>query len=367
MLTITATELTRFVECNGSRSMTESHPVIDTPNDVRDEGNAADWVIKEVIEGRFTPEELIDRKAPNGVYIDVGLIDHLQEYLDWILPRGFIEVETNHCGQGWMIKGRADHIFYDETVKVLYVSDFKYGWGIVEPEMNWTLISHAIGWLSKYRQFEVNEIVFKIFQPRPRHPKGCVREWVITKEHLDELFIRINATMTHPSNNLHTGEHCYKCPALANCPAARKAQLNAIDASENAFNAEIDNESLSFQLDHIKRAIKVLQTVEKAYIDLATHRLKEGQNIDNYSLTTELSNLNWLDNVDPDFVLGMSGIDIRKTSHITPTQAKSAGVSEEIIERFATREKKGLKLERISNAQKAEKIFNFNQPPKGKK
>lgn len=359
MLTVTATNLPRLMNCNGSRLMGGAPPPVNPDDSVKDEGNAADWLVGEVHSGRFTVEELIDRKAPNGVYITPEMVEYLEEYLKWVMRGGHTEFDTSHACANWQINGRADHVLYDNKTKTLYISDLKYGWGIVEPEMNWTLVSHAISWIGQHTGHRcVETVVLQIFQPRPHHAEGRTRSWTIDREKLNELYVQINQTLSDPSDILNTGEHCYGCPSLAFCPAARKAEMNAIDASEKAFTDEIDNDNLTFQLDHLKRAKKVLEQLEKAYIDLAMNRLKQGEVIQNYAVENNLANRSWKSHVTSEFMNILTGEEVCKKTLITPKQAEGKGVSPEVVANLTERKPKGFKLVRVDANARAKKLFN---------
>lgn len=358
MLTVTATELPRLMACNGSRLMGSSTSLVQTDDTVRDEGNAAHWLVEQVHAGHFTVEELIDRKAPNGIYITSEMVGYLEEYLKAIREGGYVEIDTSHGTLSWQINGRADLAKYHAPTKHLRIADLKYGWSIVEPENNWTLISHAIGYIAQHN-LEFSTITFTIYQPRAYHPAGRIRSWQIDHEQLKELWKQLATTLTTPNDILNTGKHCYNCPALATCPAARKAQMNAVDASEKAFVDEIDNEELSFQLDHMKRAIDVLKQQEKAYNEEALNRIKQGQIVNNYSLDHELTNRMWQKHVNPDLMKILTGKDLgKKQDLITPAEAERRGVSKEVVAPFVERCNKGVKLIRMDANTKANKLFN---------
>lgn len=359
MLVVTADELPRLMACNGSRLMDGQELSIDRPDIVRDEGNAAHWLCKEVHQGNFFAEELIDRKAENGVYITPDMLEYLEEYLaGLVLPGTLVEYDTTFNTGLAQINARTDRARYDEEHKTLYIDDLKYGWSIVEPEMNWTLIAHALGFMFKNPDKDIQQVVMTIFQPRPYHYKGRVRSWQINRATLEEFYNQLVATLANPTDQLNTGQHCYRCPALATCPAARKAQMNAVDASETVFNEEIDNDRLAFELDHLQRAIEVLKQRQKAYQELALHRLRQGEIIENYAVDNELTNRQWQSHVTPEFLKMMTGKDLVKTQLITPAQAEKAGANKEVVAALTERRNKGVKLVRIDADAKAQKMFN---------
>lgn len=357
MLSITATELPRFMQCNGSIDMkTPKHDVqIDTT--VKDEGAAAHWLAEQVFKGDFDAEELVDRQAPNGVYITGEMVEYLEPYLT--ADRLATEVETSYSNQQFNVRGRCDSFFYENDT--LYINELKYGWSIVEPDMNWTLISHAIGLLHNYPQ--VKTVIFTIYQPRPHHPEGRVRSWTITGEELITLQSQLIKALTQPDGQLNTGKECRNCPALAYCPAARKTMMNTIEATEKAFVDTLDNEQLSFMLDDLKRAGAMLQNLQKAYEELAQHRLKQGNIVRNYTLENELTNRKWKKGITPEIIESLTGKQVSKKQIVTPNQAEKAGVSPKVVASFTERVNKGVKLVRSDANAKASKYFN--QPTKG--
>lgn len=363
MLNIIASDLPRIMNCNGSISMGESHPPIESNDETKNEGTAVHWLAQQVLTKKFTAEELVDRKSENGVFITPEMVEHLEEYLNSTLPNSEIEFETSHGGDNWQINGRADRISYVEAGGHLLIDELKYGWRIVEPEMNWTLISHAISFVVRNPELKINMITFTIYQPRPYHPEGKVRSWRIGIGDLTELINKLNETLNSPSETLNTGDHCHYCPAMAVCPAARKAQMNAIEATHKAFRDDIDNDNLSFQLDHLKRASQVIKEMEKAYNELALYRLTKGQIIQNYALEKELSNRQWKEDITPEFLEMMTGKNLTKKQLITPKQAENEGVPKEFVEALTERRNKGVKIVRMDANTKAKKLFN--QPKRG--
>lgn len=359
MFTVTATDLPRLMACNGSRLMNGFVPLIERDDTVKLEGDAAHWLCQEVHAKTFTAEELIDRKAPNGNYISVEMVDFLSAYLKTISEGGVVEFDTSFGdGIDYQINSRSDHIIYDEVHRILFINDLKYGWSILEPEKNWTMIAHAIGWIKKYgHQYKVEEIFFSIYQPRPYHPRGRVRTCKLSITQLYDLQLELNFTLKHLTNELHTGEHCYKCPAYATCPAARKAEMNGIEASEKAFIDTIDNDNLYVRLDHLKRAQEALKQSHDAYEELALHRIREGQIIQNYSLENDLTNNQWKKGITVGFLKILTGKKLAKESLITPNQAKKEGVSEEVVKALTERHNKGVKLVRVDAHAKAKKMF----------
>ena len=353
MLSLTATELPRFMACNGYKSLGGIEP-FNPSTEQTDEGNAAHWLCEQVYHGA-NAEDLIGKTAPNGLYITADMVEYCREYLNVITSNECeVEVDTSHSSDGWEIRGRADCIKFADGI--LTVADLKYGWRIVEPENNWTLISHAIAWCTKH-QITPENIVFTIYQPRPFHPQGTVREWTIDYTELMSLYQELSEILSHPSSTVCSGSQCYKCQCLSQCPAAQIAAMNAIDVAEMAFDSEIENDKLVWMLANLKRAQEIIKQSYDAYEDLALHRLKAGGRLKGYSMQQALGQTTWNDGITSDVVKMMSGVDVRVDKIMTPAQAKKAGVPEELIKSMTHRPDNGFKLVAVDENKMAEKMF----------
>lgn len=354
MLSLTATELPRFMACNGYKSLGNIQP-FDFSTEVTDEGNAVHWLAEQVANG-INPETLIGQSAMNGLFITDEMVENCQTYFKFIsCDSAKVEVDTSHSGNGWEIRGRADCIKCVNDV--LTIADLKYGWRIIEPKMNWTLINHAIGFCKQHKGYYPNLIVFKIFQPRPYHPQGSMREWQVSYNELMQLHDKLIQTLANPSPTVCSGAQCYKCQSLSQCPAVQIASMNAVDVAELAFDSEISNERLSWMLTNLKRAQEVLKQSYDAYEDLAKHRLSEGNGVKGYSIVPALGQITWNKNINADFIKAMTGIDIRVEKLMTPAQAKKAGVPEDFVTECTYRPDNGLKLVAVDESKIAEKYF----------
>lgn len=355
MLSITATQLERYMNCSGSLDLT---PFESSEKDmtVRNEGVAVHWMIEDAFKSLRSLEEYTDRKAPNGVYITAAMAEHAEEYFKYVKSIGAqLEADTTHYTDAWQVNGRADAAA--ALQHSLKVADFKYGWTQVEVKNNWTLISHACALAKKNPN--ATEIILTIFQPRGFHHDGTVREWKLTIAELIDLYNKIDARLRNPVKTLSTGNHCKDCPAFANCPAAQKAAMRAVDISEHAvFDSKINPANLSVMLDNLYRAEEHLKQTVKAYDELATHQMKQGIIIPEYSLKRGLSNRNWKEGVSVEMISGLFGVDVSKQEIITPAQAEKRGVPKEALESFCERKETGLKIVRISAEKQAKETFN---------
>lgn len=357
MLTTNATNLPRLMNCNGSRNMPPSFPTIDIDPTARDEGNAAHWLAQQWFNQSIDPDLAVGQKAYNSVVITSEMIEHVSEYLKAI-NTGRMEVETSFGTDNWRVNARADHIHWQpEFVPTLTVDDFKYGWRLVEPFENWTLIAHAIGYCI-FHQLVPDIIVLRIHQPRPHHPDGKLREWRLTYAELMQYYARINDTLTNPSDTLTTGlSWCAKCHALATCPAARSASMNAIDAASITFNDELPNDVIAYELDTLNTAESMITARRKALEELAAYRIRNGKVIDGYGVENQYANTRWKTGITPQALSMASKIDCIKPGIITPAEFKRRGGSTSVYDALTERPLTGTKLVRASADKRARRLL----------
>lgn len=348
MHSITATELPRVLKCGGSLSLPSKNP-FPRENKAKEEGIAAHWLVEQVVKHGLSVDELIDRPSPNDVYIDADMVDNIEPYLKECAGAE-IEKDVSFSIAGVNIRARADCVKLGE--EWLTISDLKYGWRIVEPAENWTMLAYAIG--ASPRPMPT---VLKIFQPRPYHKDGAIRFVSLTSQEIEaltrELEERLNEQLKHP--RLQTGSHCHNCNKIYDCPAAREAGYNIVDLSTDVFIDSMTDEGISKLLDQLTRASEHINDLLDAYKDEASARVKNGKIIDNYFMEHTNSKLVWKDKITPDFIKMISGReDVVKETLITPKQAEKLGIK---IDNLSERRESGLKLVRRDANKRAAKAF----------
>lgn len=354
MLTVIADELPRVMACNGSRLMPAAVPPTVTDPTARNEGTAAHHMATAVFYGAKL-EALVNTKAPNGFIMTAQMADHVGEYLA-ALDCGEMECDTSYGTDDWRVNGRCDHRKYDPASATLIIDDFKYGYSLVEAEGNWTLLSHAIG-TAMFMPAWPRTFVLRIHQPRPYHPAGKVREWRLSYDELITYYHRINETLSNPSDELRTGAWCRRCPALAHCPAARSANMNAIDAAEKAFCDNMPDDVLSHELDTLRTAQAILSARLDAVEELAIHRLKNGAVMPNYAIEHQYANTRWKGGLDAQLLSLATGKDLTKPGLVTPAEAKRRGVPETVVGLLTERPVTGTKLVRITADDRAKRLL----------
>lgn len=359
-LITTATELPRLMHCIGSRNMQAALPP-DHDHEARDEGTAAHWLANAWFHGS---QPVAGTKAPNGYVITGEMIDHVGTYIS-ALDCGEIEVETTFSGAAWEVRARADHIValydpndqYQTYVQTLVIDEFKYGHRLVSPVENWTMVAHAAGYCLA-RNIQPERIIFRVHQPRAYHPDGPLRTWEIDYATLCKLYGQIDERLSNPTNELMTDvDICAKCHALATCPAARMASMNAIDAAHIGFNDSLPANTLAYEYELLKRAEGTVNNRREALEELMTHRIKTGNVIMGYGLKPRLANSRWKPGISADAITMVTGVDVRKIDTVTPAEAKRRGLSDATVAALTDRPIIGTKLERIDADAAARKHF----------
>lgn len=370
MITLVAHALNRVVQCNGSVYMDPSEvPDEDEQSEDRREGIAAHWLALEVIAGRFSdPVELVDRKAPNGVWITPEMAEHVEPFIADVRGRVGAVIHTEETVD-FRISGetfiacRLDLATWEPVTGTLTIDEFKYGYRIIEPQRNWQLAAEAMGWCSKHG-IQPKRIILNVHQPRPHHADGKKRSWELNTPHeYAAVFGELVDNLTTLSRTLNTGPNCYKCPALSHCEAVKRASYNTIDASGRVFNDKMNDDELAFQFENIDAAISRATQLRDAYKELLTHRINSGHVFQNHAFEPVFGNTRFKKGTTPAMLSAVSGVKVEKltkTEPLTPAQMIKAGASELIVKAFTERPPAGVRLVKKSAAQRAAAMF---KPP----
>ncbi len=355
---VNATSLPRLMNCGGSFVLDVRSD--EMPSDDLIEGNAAHTVLQHTFHKQCNPYDLIGQRVNNNFTVTDEMVDFLSPVIANIMQRGLqIATEYNTDWQvlsGWNITGRCDIFQYNYQTATLHIDDLKYGWRLIEPEMNWTLISHAISVASR-QNYPIDRIILTIHQPRPFHKDGKSREWTLDRQQLIELNNRVVQRFNTLDNTLQTGPHCYKCGGLAVCPAARQAGLNAVDVAVSGYHENLSGTELGYEMIMLERAADAIKQRLSALESLAEANLKKGQLVQGFSLGTSIGKTRWLDTATIDGLQAITGKRLVEEKLMTPAAAKRAGVPEAIVDAMSHRPATGFKLVREDLDKTAKKLL----------
>lgn len=353
MLHIDATHLGRLMNCGGSRLLDQPELPENDDNTIRDEGNAFHWLAQGIFEGSINPDAAVGLQAYNGVFITSAMVDHAYNYLNTITP-GQMEVRTTWGGANYQIDARADHISWNPDTLTLTVDDVKYGYRIVEPDNNWTLIAHAIGYI-RYTGVQPNTVVFAIHQPRAYHPLGTHRYWTISYEQLCGFTAQIDHALGNPSDRLNTGNHCYKCPSMSVCPSYRMASMNAIDATSHAFTDDLSPLQLSAELDLLEYAATVIGNRKKAIEELALFKVSKGLVLPGRMIDKPKGQTRYKKNITPEMLIALTGRDLSEKKLPKVSALRDAGIAQLIIDSITERPEGAARLVKVDVNKLAQK------------
>lgn len=363
MLSINCSKLSRSMSCAGHLFLDQE---VKLSSQSAEEGEAA----SELLAASLSNRQVTD-VSKNGIYYDEDMKFFVAEIVDDIKKRGTtflceekIDWQTR---SGIWIKGRYDCAFIDNR-GFLCIEDLKYGFGLVEVEQNWQLISYAIGEIIRRAQ-SFEKIALMIHQPRAHHENGTSREWLISYSQLLEYKEMIEKRMQEivdGRKDFFTGQHCKYCPGAAEqCTAFNRLFHNSLEVCTTFFKDSISNQELSRQLDAIKRAEEVLKVKQDSLVELGSSRIKRGEIIPNYVQTNQYSNRQWKPGISPDSIKIMTGKNVIEQRFMTPAKAEKNGVSKKLIENLTQRVFTGVKLEKKNITEVGNKIFGTEQPNGG--
>ena len=373
-----------WVCCDGWVTMAQSFPETDDTEAAR-LGTAAHEVAAKYIDsysrsGAYSPK--IGEITSNGVTIDAEMLDACELYADDVRA---VMLSTHIFGVPWLglekaltmpdihglSFGTTDCFIYDYKNKTLYLWDFKFGFDPVEVFENWQLVNYSAGviqWLRMNTPFITEshldmKIVFRVAQPRAFHRDGPIREWVTT---LGDLMMRHGqydqlreaaAANLDGNGKTQSGPHCKHCPARHGCQSAISAGVKLFEVASQALPLDISDHALATQLTIVKRAVKQLESIEKALEQQVEHIVRSGKTVPGYRVENKQGRLTWSVPADEVHALGdMMGINLKKLDSVTPRQALKLGIDEAVIMAYSQKTSSGVEVVPDSGS-KARHIF----------
>jgi hypothetical protein len=358
MLTVNASALPRIVQCVGSVALAKQAPK-PAEHDASEEGIAAHWLAARW----FNHPQHADKpgiKASNGWICGEEMFEHIAEYVrrfDNNLPRR-VEAPAHwrNSTETFEVRGKADLTVWHPEQRTLAITDLKYGFRYVDPEMNWQLIAYAIG-TAMALNVTPDKFILAIYQPRG--PGEPLRSWEATSEQILTAYHELCAHLERAAagaDDLQTGEHCRYCPAAPGCPAAQRAGFNAVDVAMNSGDFHLDEAGMRAELDLFDRAEELLKQRRRWIEGYAADAIKRGGSIPGLSVKTTLGHTAWRPNVTVQDLREV-GNNYIEEKPVTPAEAKRRGMSQEQYDKLTHRPVTGQKVVRKDAAEQAAKVF----------
>ncbi len=381
MIKLRASALPRILACLGSASISPPIPE-DMNTDAAREGTAAHAAAEYLLIGAAIPDV-----APNGVPIDADMREHAAAYVasiplaDAHPEHRYVETLCSFAAtEEVQVGAKIDVAWLNVALTDLYIRDFKYGWRIVNAEENATMLAYAVGMVRHIYAVAPSLFVDRgpddlrihlgIYQPRPYHPDGPLRECTITLGELMIAWAKICDTLERlPSDELATGDHCEQCPAaiLGTCPAYLRATANAIDVAMRGGAIEVPASAVGKELVNLKRASDVLKSRLDWLQDIAKRALKTDANaVPGWGLEVQYGNRVWT--ADAEALKQLTNVDVLQPPKlVTPAEALRRGVSQEVYDANTKRPLIGDKLVRRDPDAEARKALKRAKKPKAAK
>ncbi len=359
--------------------MCEQMPEPDEWSQPSEDGNAAHWVADNVLKGGglLTPKAYLGQEAPNGVIVTQDMVDVANVYIDDInaisatFPHAqpMSEVRTGNILAADDLRdvcwGTFDGGLACGVTKMCFLWDLKFGWGIVEPELNYQMLCYLLGLIQKIGTEHGMDAIpetfeIRIVQPRPHHKLGSVRSWRITYAELMEYTAVLYTSAREaigPNPKCKAGPWCKDCSGRHGCSSLEGVALECMTISEAAIPAELSPDQLGKQLTEMKYAAEMLTARITGLEMQAMATLKSGVRMADWTIEQGSGNLDWDKPIAEVIALGlMSGVDLAIEKAMTPTQAIKAGVPEALVHQFSKRPARGLKLVKQDHSL-ARKVF----------
>lgn len=349
-----------WVHCGLWVLMNQAYP--QPPDEKTMEGDAFHWLCAKTIENYPNVHIASGVRAPNAVVID----DEMQEGLEIVLASvepekrlvkgsGF-ELHIEHKMRGtWVHEslhwGTPDLVTFKNGF--LDIWDWKYGHLFVDEFEAWQLICYALFWLQhlvETLKLDDSQIVVRmhVVQPRAYHSRGPHRIWTVRGSDL-----RAYANILHSAAEqalsekpiATTGSHCRDCPGRHACEAYQQAAQAAIEVSKAGMPHELPPEALGAELRMLWAAKERLDGRITGLAAEADKLMRMNIKVPHTKFESTSGREAWVKPIDEVIALGeVLGKKLAKPSAVTPNQARSMGVPEEVIKEFASRPTGGLKL-----------------------
>lgn len=363
--------------CPGAWVLQLMHPEpADAINQPAAEGTAAHEVAAELLRNLASatptprdPMAYVGHVASNGVALDRALCDAVADYVadvskvvhrlgknQGLHVEELIDVIPDTLG------GSPDAWHYDG--RTITVWDFKTGHDPIEAFENWQLLGYLLGIVRKLKIDGLADgfthVDLRIVQPRAHHRLGTVRSWQFMLDEARGYHNRIEATcadIMRGETKTKAGRSCLYCSARGNCETLTNAAGSVLEFVGAATSIPFDAGAAALELDLLERAIDVAKSRRAGLREVIEAKLRGGEQVAQFVLEPKYGRDSWSVPDDQLFLMGDAiGVDLRKVSAVTPTQALAAGCHPDVVNNLKERKSSGFELVRVDQAT-AQQVF----------
>lgn len=364
---IAPSALERIVACPGSVAL--SLPYEDLPPDEEAvEGNAAHWVLAELLAGTEHP---VGTATPQGPLVDDEMIRgaHLFKRVvgDAVgVSEMPVPIERIHATECW---GTPDWWHYDAEKRTLRVVDYKYGHKFVDAFENWQLMAYAIGIIDMLAAdtdlgLSVN---LTVVQPRSYHPDGPIRQWPTMASELRAYANKAEAAAEEalrPNARTMTGTQCAHCDGRHDCKTLQAAVSSIVDYVGRAERVALGAPALAMELRYLDQANELLEARRTGLNAAGESMLRSGTVVPGYRMGQTRGATKWsapLEEIAATLeALGHPSVR-KPLALVTPTQAiQELGIDESVIKAYSSFIPGRMRME-PEPVKQARKIFGANK------
>jgi len=353
----------RWLECAGSISLAPA------PEDVEDEdddtfsgpGQAAHHLAEVCLNSGEDAWMHMGKEIPTDnapIVVDIEMANGVQPYLNFVREtypdrnQGNHWVERRfHCPSiHEFFYGTADDVYYWETERVLDVTDFKYGAGIVvEVPWNVQTMYYACGVLETLDLWDkVDKVRLRIVQPRAHHFDGPVRMWTVPvadlRKWMEEVLVP-GMDRALVSRDTKSGMHCRFCPVRSRaCPQLMKDMKELEDMTNEAREGSAAKELTEAQLGHFMGLFNLAKIINKAAQKTAFNRLQAGKKVPGFKLVNARSNRELKEGGEAAAIDKFGQLAYSAPMLLSPAQLEKLPGGTTFVERWAFKPNRGLTL-----------------------
>jgi hypothetical protein len=363
---ISARHAHRWTRCAASAAEPlERFP--DEPSDLSLECDAAQWVARSVLRRDCSAaEELVSRVTPRGWTITVDLAYHAQIFVDQVAAmsrRGgaFWVLQDGRALEEWGPIEQVDGFAALDENRRLHVYAFDYGWQRAELDDDLMSALAAIVIVDNAPGPDPAQgFVQHIYQPRPYHPDGPLRERQRTADELVNMRNWLGhcaAAARDDKAKTQAGRQCRGCDHSARCETLNRylyAELQVTGGRRGGRRAAATD--LSRQITHAELFATLAEEHLKALKLEGRARVLAGEWIPGWRVGTGLGHRELAE--APSLVAMVTGVPATKTVTRSPAEMERDGADPALLAQFTTRPRTGPRLERATAAE-AKKVFKI--------
>lgn len=239
--------------------------------------------------------------------------------------------------------GTPDGAAYDTPRRTLHVYEYKHGFKPVEVFENPQLCAYTLGLIEELNLIDAETTVhFHLIQPRAQHIAGAIREWRTNAAALRPIWNALHyaaGKIMLGENTTVPGPQCDYCPGRVMCPSNQAYAARAADYGTAFTMLDLSPQQAGAELSNLRQALKVIEARADALEAQVDGAVRAGVAVPGWGLQDAPGRAKWTIPPTEIYALGdMCGINLRVTDPCTPTQAKSAGIDEAVINAYSKRE-----------------------------